>query len=220
LQADVRHEIARRGGLENIVVLDFPERSYVGRNLAELAAAQRLTDVELALDLQYRGFRDRPGGARLRGFSVWEDDVAAFMRQGWTATSTDAGIALPEDGPDVHARFYGSYPRKLRHYALERGVITVENAIRASTSLPAQILRLRDRGLIRERLAADIVVFDPARVRDKSTFVDPHQFAEGIELVLINGVAVVESSRPTGAKPGQVLPSQFTADAKDSGQPR
>lgn len=127
------------------------------------------------------------------------------MRQPWTATSTDAGVVLPEDGPDVHARYYGSYPRKLRHYALDRRVVAIEEAIRASTSLPAQILGLRDRGLVREGLAADLVVFDPATVRDRATFTEPHQLAAGLELVLVNGQTVVENSRATGTLPGRVL---------------
>ena len=205
IRRDVHHEIARRGGPENIVVFDYPDRSYLGRNLAELAKQEKIGPFEMALELQYRGFRDRPGGSRLRGFSVWEDDVDAFMRQPWTATSTDAGVVLPEDGPDVHARYYGSYPRKLRHHALDRRVVAIEEAIRASTSLPAQILGLRDRGLVREGLAADLVVFDPATVRDRATFTEPHQLAAGIELVLVNGQAVVENSRVTGTLPGRVL---------------
>lgn len=216
VRRDVLHEIARRGGPENIVVFDFPERSWVGRSLADLAKQEKRTPFEMALELQYRGFRDRPGGARLRGFSVWVDDVDAFMRQPWTATSTDAGVVLPEDGPDVHARFYGSYPRKLRHYALNRRVITLEEAIRSSTSLPAQILGLRDRGLVREGLAADLVVFDPATVRDRATFAEPHQMSEGIELVLVNGQPVVENGRTTGALPGRML---VPARAAGWGQP-
>ena len=126
-------------------------------------------------------------------------------RSPWTATSTDAGVALPEDGPDTHARYYGSYPRKLRRYALDRGVISIENAVRSSTSLPAQILGIHDRGLIREGLAADLVIFDPAAVRDKSTFSDPHQYAEGIDYVLVNGKLAVEKGKLTGALPGKVL---------------
>jgi N-acyl-D-amino-acid deacylase len=215
VHADVLHEVARRGGLENIVVLDFPDRSYVGRSLADLASTQNLSAVELAVALQERGFRDRPGGARLRGFSVWEDDVDAFMRQPWTATSTDAGVVLPEDGADVHARFYGSYPRKLRRYALERRVLSLEDAIRSSTSLPAQILGLRDRGVIRAGLAADVVVFDPAKVQDNATFVDPHQHSSGLELVLINGVPVVDAGRPTGARPGRVLSQAKSSDLRE-----
>jgi N-acyl-D-amino-acid deacylase len=136
---------------------------------------------------------------------VWEDDVDAIMSQPWTATSTDAGVALPEDGPDTHARYYGSYPRKLRRYALDRGVISIENAVRSSTSLPAQILGIRDRGLLREGLAADVVIFDPVKIRDKATFSEPHQYAEGIDFALVNGKFVVDGGKLTGALPGQVL---------------
>jgi N-acyl-D-aspartate/D-glutamate deacylase len=165
----------------------------------------------MALELQYEGFRDRPGGARLRGFSVWEKDVEALMERPWTATSTDAGIALPEDGPDVHPRYYGSYPRKLSRYALERGVVTVEHAIRSSTSLPAQILGMQDRGLLRPGLAADVVVIDIKAVRDRATFEEPHQHSHGVEYVLVNGRFVVDAGSLTGDLPGRVLRPHRTA---------
>jgi N-acyl-D-amino-acid deacylase len=205
VRGDITHEMARRGGPENVVVFEHPDKSFIGKSLDALAAARGISPVQMALELQYEGYRDRPGGARLRGFSVWEEDAEAIMAQRWNTTSTDAGIALPEDGPDVHARFYGSYPRKLRHYALERNVITIEDAVRSSTSLPAQILRIRDRGLLREGLAADLVVFDPATVRDRSSFSDPHHYSDGIEYVMVNGKAVVDNGKLTGALPGKVL---------------
>jgi N-acyl-D-amino-acid deacylase len=202
---DIGHEISRRGGPENVVVFEHPDASFLGKSLDELAKSRGITPVRMALELQYEGFRDRPGGARLRGFSVWENDVEAFMAQPWTATSTDAGIALPEDGPDVHARFYGSYPRKFRHYALERGVISVEHAVRSSTSLPAQILGIQDRGLVRAGLVADLAVLDLERIRDRATFREPHQYPEGVDYVLVNGRFVVDGGKPTGELPGKVL---------------
>lgn len=204
VRRDIAHEMSRRGGPDNIVVSDHPDRSFVGKTLAELAAARGLSPVDMALELQREGYRDRPGGARLRGFSVWEDDLKAIMARPWVATSTDAGIALPEDGP-VHARFYGSYPRKLRRYALDGGVVRLEDAIRSSTSLPALILGLGDRGCLREGCWADLVVIDPEKVRDMATFAEPHRYPEGIELVLVNGQVVVEGGRPTGALAGKVL---------------
>src|SRR5262249_40559466 len=145
------------------------------------------------------------GGARLRGFSVWEDDVDAFMAQPWTATSTDAGVALPEDGPDTHARYYGSYPRKLRRYSVDRGVVSLENAVRSSTSLPAPILGFPDGGRVRKGFPADLVIFDPAAVRDRATFSEPHQYADGIDFVLVNGKFAVEAGKLTGELAGRVL---------------
>lgn len=141
----------------------------------------------------------------MRGFSFSEADVEAFAAQPWVATASDGGIALPEDGPDVHPRFYGTFPRKIRRYALDKPVITVEQAVRSATSLPAEILGLRDRGLIREGLSADIAVLDLATLRDRSTYVEPHQYADGILTVLVGGRFVVDAGQPTWQLPGKVL---------------
>lgn len=204
LHTDIKHNLNWRGKAENIIIMDYPDKSCIGKNLAQIAAEYGVSDVEMAIRLQLEGYADRPGGARLRAFSMAEVDVEAFSAQPWTATSSDASIALPDDGP-VHARFYGTFPRKIRRYVMERKVISLENAVRASTSLPAQILGLRDRGMIREGFHADIVVFDPATIKDTATFFEPHQYAEGIEHVLVNGVFVVERGNLTWQKPGTIL---------------
>jgi N-acyl-D-amino-acid deacylase len=205
LRGDIAHEIMRRGGADNVIVFDFPDSTLYGKSLAQIAALWKLEPVETAIQIQLRGFPNRAGGARMRGFSMSELDMEAYARQPWVATSTDGGIALPTDGPSTHARFYGSFPRKIRHYALDRGVITVEHAIRSMTSLPAQIMGLTDRGLIREGMAADLVLFDLERLRDKATFFEPHQHSEGIDYVWVNGELVVERTVLTGALPGKVL---------------
>jgi N-acyl-D-amino-acid deacylase len=205
VRSDIAHEIRRRGGAENIVVFDYTDKSLYGKSLADIASLWKLDAVETAIKIQLEGLPNRNGGARMRGFSMAEQDMELIAKQPWVATSTDAGIALPADGPTTHARFYGSFTRKIRHYALERGAITLEHAVRASTSLPARIMRLSDRGQIREGMAADIVVFDLATIRDKATFFEPHQHSEGIEYVFVNGVAVVDGSKLTQALPGKVL---------------
>lgn len=208
VRIDITHEIARRGGSKNIVVMDHPDRGYVGKSLMLLAADLKVSTVDMAIRLQLEGYRDRPGGARLRGFSLSEIDIEAFTARPWTATSTDAGVALPEDENPVHPRFYGTYPRKIRRYALERGVVTVEDAVRSSTSLPAQILGFRDRGQIREGFRADIVVLDLDRLGDRATTFEPHRYSEGVDHVLVGGVFVVEDGKPTGARPGVVIASK------------
>jgi len=205
LRRDIAHEITRRGGPGNVVVFDYPDTTVVGKSIADVAAKKKLTPVETAIALQLEGRADRAGGGRMRGFSMSESDMEAFAALPWVATASDAGIALPEDGPATHARFYGTFPRKIRRYAIERGVLSVENAVRSMTSLPAQIMRLRDRGLLREGFAADVVVFDLDRIRDTATFVQPHQYAEGIDYVLVNGVPVVDAGRLTGRLAGRVL---------------
>jgi N-acyl-D-amino-acid deacylase len=204
LYKDIKHAFNWRGNAENIIVMDYPDQSWVGKTIADLASENGISDIEMVIKLQMEGFPERRGGARLRSFSMSEIDIEAFYAQPWTATSTDASIALLSDGP-VHARFYGTFPRKIRHYAMERKVLSVENAVRSSTSLPAQILGLFDRGLIREGFHADIVVFDPRTIRDAATFFEPHQYAEGIEYVMVNGVYVLKEGKLTWTRPGKVI---------------
>ncbi|MES2524507.1 MAG: amidohydrolase family protein [Gemmatimonadota bacterium] len=205
LRQDITHEIARRGGASNVVVFDYPDSSKVGKSLAQLAAARGATEVETAIALQLEGRTDRQGGGRVRGFSMDEADMDRFASKNWVATASDAGIALPEDGPSTHARFYGTFPRKIRRYAMERGALTVEDAVRSMTSLPALIMGLEDRGLLRVGMVADVVVLDLATVRDKATFFEPHQYPDGIELVLVNGTPVVEGGKPNMKLPGKLL---------------
>lgn len=204
LRMDIAHVIRRRGGPENIVVMESKNPDFEGKTLDELSQELELDPVDLAFHLQLHGDPKRPGGVRLRSFSMSEADIEAFAAQPWCATATDGDVALPGDGP-VHARFYGTFPRKIRHYAMKRGALTVENAVRSSTSLPAQILGLRDRGQIREGFHADLVVFNPNTIRDTATFENPHQYPEGVEYVLINGEFVVEDAKTTGALAGKVL---------------
>jgi N-acyl-D-amino-acid deacylase len=204
LYGDIKHNLNWRGEAGNIIVMDYPDNSYIGKSLAQIAQENGVSDVEMVIKLQMEGYAKMPGGARLRGYSMSEMDIEAFSAQPWTATSSDASIALPGDGP-VHARFYGTFPRKIRHYALERKAMTLEDAVRASTSLPAQILGLLDRGMIREGFHADIVVFDPETIKDKATFFEPHQYAEGISYVLVNGAFVVDDGELTWERPGVAL---------------
>jgi N-acyl-D-amino-acid deacylase len=205
LRRDVAHEIRRRGGPESVVVFDHPVAGFVGRSLLDLARERRVEPVEMAFALQLEGDPRRRGGGRLRGFSMDESDMEAYAAQPWVATASDGGIAIPEDGPTTHARFYGTFPRKIRHYAMDRGVLTVEDAVRSMTSLPAQILGLRDRGLVREGMVADLVVLDLATLRDHATFVDPHQHASGVEWVFLGGEAIREAGVSNGRLLGRVL---------------
>ena len=205
LQMDVEHAIRRRGGAENIVIMEHPNEELVGNSIAEAAEELGKSHFEMVLALQLEGDRSRRGGARLRSYSMSEEDLEAFAAQPWCATCTDGSIAVPTDRGSVHPRYYGTFPRKIRHYAMKRGVLSVEDAVRSSTLLPAQIMGMRDRGQIREGLIADIVVFDPENIRDVATAFQPHQLSQGIEHVLIGGEFVVEDSQLTRAMPGELL---------------
>lgn len=176
-------------------------------NLQDLADQRGVDAVQMAIDLALEGDPDRRGGGRLRGFSMSEIDVEAYAAQPWVATASDGGIAIPEDG-SVHPRYYGTFPRKIRRYAMEAGALSVEAAIRSQTSLSARIMGLQDRGEIRVGNWADLVVFDMETIADEATFFEPHQHASGIDHVIVNGEFVVEDGEILYALPGRVITSQ------------
>jgi N-acyl-D-aspartate/D-glutamate deacylase len=133
-----------------------------------------------------------------------EADVERIMQHPATAVGSDGGVSV--FGQSVpHPREYGTFARVLGRYVRERGVLTLEEAVRKMSGATAQRLGLQDRGLLREGLHADIAVFDAASVSDRATFAEPHQYAEGIEYVLVNGTLVVDGGQHTGARPGRVL---------------
>lgn len=191
--------LRRRGGAASILIAHYrPDASLEGRTLEQIAAARKQTPVRTALEMIARQ------APSIVSFNMSEDDIAHLMRQPYTMTSTDGGLVGMNEGKP-HPRNYGAFPRKLQRYVRERGTIGFEHAIRSMTSLPAAVFGMTDRGVIREGAAADLVIFDPARVVERSTYTDPHQFAEGIDYVLVNGVVVKDGARFTDALPGKVL---------------
>ncbi len=203
IRRDIAHEIDRRGGANKIVVFEFSDTSYHEKSLAEIARIRKEDPIDTAIRIQMSGL-NRPGGARMRGFSLSEYDIEHIMQQDFTATCSDGGTVAQGQGIP-HPRFYGTFARKLRHYALDRKVISLPFAIRSMTSLPAQILGLKDRGMLRENYWADIAVFDPEKVRDRANYTNPHQYADGVPYVLVNGELVVDDGKITGKLPGKVL---------------
>jgi N-acyl-D-aspartate/D-glutamate deacylase len=144
------------------------------------------------------------GGARAIYHAMDEADVERIMQHPVTAIGSDGGVSVfGESVP--HPREYGTFARVLGRYVRDRGVLTLEEAVRKMSGATAQRLGLQDRGVLREGLFADIAVFDPATIQDRATFAEPHQYAEGVEYVLVNGTLVVDGGRHTGARPGRVL---------------
>jgi N-acyl-D-amino-acid deacylase len=136
-----------------------------------------------------------------------ERDIELLMKQPWTMTSTD-GDLVPMGQGKPHPRAYGAFPRKLRLYVRERNVVDLPFAIRSMTSLPAQVFGMKDRGQIRAGAYADIILFDPAKVHDAATYQEPHQLAEGMTHIVVNGVLVRQSGVFTNALAGRVLSPQ------------
>ncbi|MDH5643456.1 MAG: amidohydrolase family protein [Gemmatimonadota bacterium] len=204
LRADIAHEIGRRGAAENILVMDAQDSSLVGLSLAEVARRIGGTPVDAAIWLQVQGDSARPGGVHVRGFSLSYYDVESYAQIPWMATATDGWIVLPEDGL-THVRVYGTFPRKIAYYARDRGLLSVPDAIRSATSLPARIMGFTDRGMVGEGMQADLAVLDLERLEDRSTFFDPHQYADGVDYVMVGGVFVVEDGEVTEELPGRVI---------------
>ncbi len=191
--------LARRGGAARIQFRRFPpDPSIEGRLLSEVAEERGVEAVDLALDL----FRE--GAPAIVSFNMTEEDVRTFMTRSWTMTSSD-GSLVPFGEGVPHPRSYGAFPRKIRRYVLEEHVVDLAFAVRSMTSLPAQVYRMPGRGVIRAGAAADVVVFDLDRLRDRATFTKPHQLSEGMVYVFVNGRAAIRDGEFTGVLAGRVL---------------
>jgi dihydroorotase/N-acyl-D-amino-acid deacylase len=141
-------------------------------------------------------------------FGMSDTDVALALKQPWVSIDNDSQGTAPEGllGQEhPHPRAYGTFPRILRKFVREDHVLALEEAIRKFSALPAQRMRLSDRGVLKQGMWADVVIFDPATIRDLATFEQPNQLSEGMQYVLVNGVAVIAEGKMTGARPGKVL---------------
>jgi len=179
------------------------DHALEGRTLADILEGRGLpATVEsaavLALEIVERG------GASGIFHAISEEDVERILASPYTMVASDGEIpAFGQGAP--HPRSYGTFARVLGVYVREKRLLTLEEAIRRMSSMPAARLGLGDRGLLRPGMRADLVVLDPATVRDLATFEKPHQYAKGVSLVVVNGEIVLDGERMTGARPGRVL---------------
>jgi N-acyl-D-aspartate/D-glutamate deacylase len=199
LARGIETNIERRGGPATIVIARYaPDPSIEGKHLAELAQAKGSTPVEVVFDILRRG------NAGVVSFNMTDRDIEHIMQQPYTMTCTD-GDLVPMGEGKPHPRAYGSFPRKLRVFVRERGVVDWAFAIRSMTSLPAAVYRMEGRGLLRPGAWADVLVFDSEKVRDLATYQQPHQLSRGFEQVLINGELVLDGGQFTGNLPGRII---------------
>jgi len=194
------------GGPSGVLISDFVEDSlekYEGMRLSAVAAVRGQEVVDALFDLLVADHA-RPSAIY---FSMSEEDIELAMRQPWVSVGIDAGARAADSTvtEKPHPRAYGSFPRILCRYVRERRVITLEDAVRKFSALPAARVGLADRGVLKAGMYADLTLFDPATVCDRATFENPVQVSVGIVHVLVNGVPVVRGSRVTGARPGRPL---------------
>ena len=174
-----------------------------GKRLSEIAKLWNKAPLDALFD-----FLTEDPNAGVAVFGMSQPDVTLALQQPWVAIDNDSSGTSPEGilgGEHPHPRAYGTFPRILRKYVREEKALTLEDAIRKFSALPAQRLRLTDRGALKAGMWADVVIFDLATVRDLATFDNPNQLSEGMEYVLVNGVPVVDEAKMTGALPGKVL---------------
>ena len=195
IRAAMVENLARRGGADRIQFRHFPpDSSVLGRTLSEVADASDTHPIDAAVAML------RQGNASIISFNMNERDVETFMRQPWTMTSSDGGSqGFP------HPRTFGAFPRKIRTYVLDEQVVDLAAALRSMTSLPAQVFQIHSRGVIRPGAYADLVVFDLEKLRDRATFTDPIQLAEGMVYLFVNGKAAISDGQFTGSLNGRVL---------------
>ncbi|MFC1661732.1 amidohydrolase family protein, partial [Gemmatimonadota bacterium] len=195
------------GGAENVMVVEFKQDSLkylTGMTLAQVAEMRGTDPVETAMDLVLQD-QSRVGTVY---FMMSEDNVRKKVALPWMSFCSDAGAPAAEGvflQSNPHPRAYGSFARLLAKYVREEGIIPLEEAVRRLAALPVENLSIRRRGRLEPGFFADVVVFDPATIQDHATFAEPHQYATGVEYVLVNGEVVVEGGEHTGATPGRVV---------------
>ena len=182
-------------------------KQFQGKRLSEVAATWGKDPMDTLFDFL---IEDNAFTA-CAVFGMSEPDVVLALQQPWVSVDNDSSGAAPEGvlGEEhPHPRAYGTFPRILRKYVREERKLTLEDAIRKFSALAAQRMRFTDRGVLKEGMWADLVIFDPRTVRDMATFDNPNQLSEGMEYVLVNGVPVIEKGAMTGALPGKVIRGQ------------
>jgi N-acyl-D-aspartate/D-glutamate deacylase len=202
----VNNEVQSTGGWHGVMVAAVEkaeDKQYEGKRMDEVAKMMHTDPVNALCNLLV----NEGGTAYAIYFGMSEPDVELAMKQPWVGVGSDGAAVSPAMAfaGKPHPRFYGTFPRVLAVYVREKHVLTLADAVRKMTSLPAHITGLSDRGLLAPGMAADITLFNPETVTDKATFENPLQYPEGIPYVIVNGVVVIDKGQHTGARPGQVL---------------
>jgi dihydroorotase/N-acyl-D-amino-acid deacylase len=188
-----------------IAVVQNPELMPLqGKRLSEVAALWKEDAIDALCDLLIKD----NAFTEVAVFGMSEPDVVLALKQHWASIDNDSQGTSPNGllgREHPHPRAYGTFPRILRKYVREEHALTLEDAIRKFTALPAQRMRFTDRGVLKQGMWADVVIFDPATIRDVATFEQPNQLSQGMDYVLVNGVPVIAAGKMTGALPGRVL---------------
>ncbi len=191
LVKEMTENLRRRGGADTLLMTSAKDKSIVGKNLAQIAAERKESAIDAAIEIL------KAGGSSVASFNMKESDIEAFMREPWVMTCSD--------GSTGHPRKYGTFPRKFHEYVFTRHVVSLEAAVRSSTSLPAATLGLKDRGLLKPGYFADVLVFDPKTYVDRATYVEPEVLATGVRYLTVNGRLAVDNGALQPVMAGRTL---------------
>lgn len=190
---DMKENMRKRGGPETLL-LTFPSKTQQdlkGMTLANVAEQWQMSPIDAAIEIFLNG------GSSVGSFNMQESDLKNFMQQDWVMTGSD--------GSNGHPRKYGTFPKKIRKYVIEEGVISLNEMIHRSTYFPAKTFQLKDRGLLKSGNFADVIIFDPNEVKDHATFEEPTALSSGMEFVIVNGNIAIQNGQFTGVKAGRGL---------------
>jgi N-acyl-D-amino-acid deacylase len=208
LRSRIADELRARFGRDidpdGVVIADLPPgefRSYIGWSIAKIGHERGTDAAEAALDV----LAAHAGSATIINHAMSEDDVRAVLAHPWASVASDGWMLAPAGAGRPHPRSFGTFPRVLGRYVRDQGVLTLEEAIRKMTSLPASRIGVTDRGALAVGAAADVVVLRPDSVQDTSTYEDPWQLAEGVRAVLVNGTPALLDDEVTGERGGQLI---------------
>jgi N-acyl-D-amino-acid deacylase len=191
LVREMDENLVRRGGADSLLMTASRNKTIVGKSLATIASERHESPIDAAIEIV------KAGGSEVASFNMKEPDIEAFMRQSWVMTCSD--------GSEGHPRKYGTFPRKIRRYVYDRRVIPLEFAIRSSTSLPADTLGLKDRGLLKPGYFADVLVFDPKTFNERGTYQTPKVLATGVRYLAVNGHLAIDNGSLMRTLAGRAL---------------
>jgi N-acyl-D-amino-acid deacylase len=201
MRAETEQAVAANGGWGTLMLgggLGAADKALAGRRIDDVAKEQGKEPFEVACDLLTRG------SVSILGFGINEADMDRILAQPWCMVASD-GSGVPASGRGGHPRSFGAFPKALRRYVREQRSITLETMVAKMTSMPAGVLRRRDRGVLAEGKVANVVVFDAERIADRATYLEPQRYAEGVMFLVVNGALVVDSGVQTEAAPGRVV---------------
>jgi N-acyl-D-amino-acid deacylase len=195
----VREKIKEAAEGRDIRIARFaPKPAWQGKSLAAIAREEGKEPLEIVVEIEQKG------GAQIVHFSMSDEDVRLIMKQDFVATASDGSAKAPDDTVP-HPRLYGTFARKIGLHSIEEKLLPPQQAIRSASGLPADILKLPDRGYLKPGFVADVAVFRPGSFRDQATFDKPHQYSTGVDYLFVNGVAVIDGGKYTEKLPGRPL---------------